>query len=82
MPVFWWVELSLFPLMSRAMSGDVFWGVCELSMTLGSLCADGWVCVLVSFVVWYEVSSDGSYKQLGGSRSCIQIEVSVRALGN
>ena len=47
----WWVELSLFPLMSRAVSGGVFWNVCELSMTLGSLCADGWVCVPVLFVV-------------------------------
>ena len=51
MPVFWWVELSVFPLMSRAVSGGMFWGVCELSMTLGSLCADEWVCVPVLFIV-------------------------------
>ena len=44
------VELGLFPLMSRAMSDGVFWGVCELSMTLGSLCADRWVCVPILFV--------------------------------
>ena len=53
MPVFWQVEparWSLFPLISRAMSGGVFWGVCELSMTLGSVC-DEWVCVPVLFVV-------------------------------
>ena len=41
MPVFWWVELSLLPLMSGAVSGGEFCGVCELSMTLGSLWADG-----------------------------------------
>ena len=35
------VELSLFPLKDRATSGGVFWGVCDLSMTLGSLSDDG-----------------------------------------
>ena len=66
MPAFWWVELSLFPLMGRAMSGGVFWGVCELSMTLGSLSVDGWVCVPALFVVWSEVTSTGSCRQLNG----------------
>ena len=28
-------------------SGRVFWGVCELSMILGSLSANGWGCVPV-----------------------------------
>ena len=35
--------------------GHVRWcvlGVCELSITLGNLCANGWVCVPVFFVVW------------------------------
>ena len=73
MPAFWWVELSFFPLMSRAVSGGVFWGVCELSMTLGSQCAYGWVCVPVLFVVWCEASSAGNCWQLGGARSWIQI---------
>ena len=59
MPVFWWVQLSLSPLMSRAMSGGVFWGVCEFSMTLCSLSADGWVCVPVLFAVWHKVTSAG-----------------------
>ena len=59
MPAFCWVELSLLPLMSRAISGGVFWGVCELSMTLGSLCADGLFCVPVLFVIWCEASSTG-----------------------
>ena len=27
----------------QATSGGVFWGVCELSMTLGSLSTKGWV---------------------------------------
>ena len=34
------------------MSGGVFCVVCELTKTLGSLHADGQVCVPVLFVVW------------------------------
>ena len=63
-PVLCWVELSLFPLMGRAASGGVFWGVCELSMTLGSLSADGWGCVPVLLVIWREVFSTGACRQL------------------
>ena len=37
MAVFWWVGLDLVFLVHRATSGGVFWGVCELSMILGSL---------------------------------------------
>ena len=37
MPALWLAELSLFPLLSRAISGVVFWHVCELSMTLVNL---------------------------------------------
>ena len=59
---------DLFLLMSRAVLGGVFWGVCELSMTLGSLYADGWVCVLVLLVFWCEASSAVSCWQLGGAR--------------
>ena len=69
MPALCWVELSLFPLMGRAASGGVFWGVCELSMTLGSLCSDAWDCVPVLLVVWHEASSTGACRQLGGARS-------------
>ena len=61
MPVLWWVELSLVPLMGSAMSGGVFWVVCELSMTLGSLCADGWGCVTALLVFWHEMSSTGAW---------------------
>ena len=45
------------PLMDRATSGGVFWGVCEFGMTLGSLSADSWGCVPVVLVVQCEVSS-------------------------
>ena len=69
MPALWWVELDLVPLMGRAMSGGAFWGVCELSMTLGSLSADGWVCVPVLLAVWHEASSTGGCWLLGGARS-------------
>ena len=72
MPVFWWVELDLVLLMDRALSDGVFWGVCELAMTLGSLSADGWACVLVLLVVWHEVSSIGACGQLGEARSWIR----------
>ncbi len=42
MPVFWWMKLDLVFLVGRTASGGVFWGVCELSMILGSLYANGW----------------------------------------
>ena len=47
MPVFWWVGLDLVFVVSMAMSGGVFWGVCELSMMLGCLSANRWGCVSV-----------------------------------
>ena len=40
MPVFWWVGLNSVFLVGSTMSRGVFWG--ELSMTLGSLSANGW----------------------------------------
>ena len=64
MPALWWVELVLLPLMGRAVSGVVFWGVCEVSTALGGLSADGCVCVPVS-LVWHEVW------QVGGAGSWI-----------
>ena len=82
MPTFSWVELSLFPLMSRAVSGGVFRSVCDFSMTLGSLCANGWVCVPLLFGVWCEAPSTGSCWLLGGAGSWIQIEASRRALSD
>ena len=84
MPAFWWVELSLFLLMSRALSGGMFWGVCELSMILGSLCVVGGFVFLFCLlsVVCCEASSPGRCWQLGGTGSWIQIEASMRALGD
>ena len=49
--VFCWVELDLVPLMDRAISCGVFLGICELSMTLGNISANGWGCVPVLLVV-------------------------------
>ena len=69
MPVFWWVGLDLFFLVGRATSGVVFWGICELIMILGSLSANGWVCVPVLLVVRNEASSSGGCWLLGGAGS-------------
>ena len=69
MPVFLWVGLDLVFLVGRAASGAVFWGVCELSMILGSVSANGWGCVPVSLVVWHGASSTGACWWLGGAGS-------------
>ena len=69
MPVFWWMRLDLVFLMGWTMSGGVFWGVCELSIILGSLSANEWVCVPVLLVVWHGVSSSGACWPLGGAGS-------------
>ena len=57
MPVFWWMRLDLVFLVGRTASSDVFSGVCDLIMILGSLSANGWVCLPVLLVVWHGVSS-------------------------
>ena len=80
MPAFWLVGLDLFFQVGRATSGGVFWGVCELSMILGSLSANGWGCVPVLLVVWHGASSTGicgCWVELGLS---IETEISGRAL--
>ena len=51
------------------MPGGVFWGVCELSMILGSPSANGWGCVPVWLVVWHGASSTGACWPLGGAGS-------------
>ena len=51
MCVFWRVGLDLVPLVGRATFVAVFWGVCEISMSLGILSANAWGCVLVLVVV-------------------------------
>ena len=69
MPVLWWVGLDLDSLVGRAVSGGVFWGVCELSMTSGSLSTNGWCCVPVLLVVWHGASSTGACWPLAGAGS-------------
>lgn len=59
-PVLWWVELSLPSDGQGCVQMGYFGGICELSMTLGSLYADEWGCIPILLVVWYEVSSTGS----------------------
>ena len=56
MPVFWWMRLDLVFLVGRSTSGLVFSGVCGI-IILGSLSANGWMCVPVLLVVWHRVSS-------------------------
>ena len=53
MPVFWWMRLDLAFLVGRTTSGGVYCGVCDLIMILGSLSANGWVCIPVLLVVWH-----------------------------
>ena len=63
------MRLDLVFLVARTMSGGVFWGVCELNMTLSRLSANGWGCVPVLLVVWHGVSSTGACWSLSGAGS-------------
>ena len=76
MPVFWRVRLDLVPLVGRTLSGDVFWGVCELSMILGSLSANGWGCVPVLLVVSHGTSSTGACWLLLELGLSVELEIS------
>ena len=69
MSVFWRMRLDLVFLVGRTVSSGVFWGVCELSMILGSLSANGWGCVPVLLVVWHGMSSSGTCWSLSGAAS-------------
>ena len=69
MPLFWWIRLDLVFLVGRTTSSGVFWGVCELTMILGSLSAHGWACVPVLLVVGHRVSSTVACWSLSGARS-------------
>ena len=53
----------------QATSGGVFWDVCELSMILGRLSANGWGCVPVLLVDLHGTSSTGTCWPLGGAGS-------------
>ena len=55
--MFWWMRLDSVFLVGQTASGSVFSGVCELSMILDNLSANGWVCVPVLLFVWHRVSS-------------------------
>ena len=81
MPVFWWVGLDLVFLVVRAASGGVFWGVCELSMMLGSLSANGWGCVPVLLFGMGRLALElaGRWVELVLS---IETKISGRALAN
>ena len=61
--------LDLVFLVGRVVSAGVFWGVCELSMILGSLSANRWGCVPVLLVVWHGVSITVACWPLGGAGS-------------
>ena len=69
MPVFWWMRLDIVFLVDRTVSSDVFWGVCDLIMILGSLSANGWSCVPVLLVVWHGVSNTGACWSLSAAGS-------------
>ena len=69
MPVFWWLRLDLVFLVGRYASGDVFLGVCDLIMILGSLSANGWGCVPVWLFVWHRVSSTVACWSFSGAGS-------------
>ena len=66
--MFWWMRLDLVFLVGQTASSGVFWGVWEL-LILGSLSANGWVCVPVLVVVWHGVSSTGACWSLSGAGS-------------
>ena len=80
MPVFWWMRLDLVFLVGRSTSCGVFWGVSELSMSLGSLSANGWGCVHVLLVVRHRVSSTVACWSLSGVGSYVEMEISGRFL--
>ena len=64
-----WMRLDLVFLVGKTASRGVFWGVCDLIMILGSLSANGWVCVPVLLVVWHRVSSTVACWSLNGAGS-------------
>ena len=65
----WWMRLDLVFLVGRTASSGVFWGVCDLIMILGSLSANGWVCVSVLLAVLHGVSSTVACWWLSGAGS-------------
>ena len=82
MPVFLWVELYLFLVVGRTASGGVFCSVCEISMTSGSLSANGWGCVPILLVVWHGASSIGACWQWVELGLNVEMKISGRALAS
>ena len=80
MPVFWWMSLDPFFLVGWTTSGGVFWGVCELSMILGSLSADECSCVPFLLVVWHGISSTGACWSFSGVGLSVEMGISGIAL--
>ena len=80
MPVFWWMGLDLVFLVARTASGDVFWGVHELNMILGSSLL---MCGVVFLSCWLfgmgcpALELAGHCVELGLS---VETEISGRAL--
>ena len=68
-PVVWWVGLDLVFLLGRPTSSDVFWGVCEFRMIVGSLSANGLGCVPVLLVDCHGTSNTGACWTLSGAGS-------------
>ena len=67
MPVFWWMRLNRVFLVGRTTSSGVFWGVCDLIRTLGTLSGNGWGCFPVLLVVWHRVYSTVACWSLSGA---------------
>ena len=67
MSVSWWMELDRVSLKGSAMSSSVFCSVYGLGMALGSLSANGQVCVPVLLYVWCELSNTGTCWPLVGA---------------
>ena len=68
--------------MGRVTFGGLFGGVCELSMSLGSLSVNGGRLCSCFLVVWHVVSSTRACWPLGGAGLSVETEISGRALTN
>ena len=82
MPVFWCMRLDLVFLMGSTASGGVFLGVCELSMILGSLSANGWGLFLSCWLFGMghpALELAGHWMELGLS---VETEISGRAVAH
>ena len=78
--MFWRMRLDLVFLVVRTVSGGVFWGVCDLTMILGSLSANECCYVPVLVVVWHRLSSTVACWSLSGAGSFnVEMEISGRA---